>query len=163
MFRCGLIPQPILQTIATETKLVAHTSHTTALLQPRSFTHRFNTLRWFGLRTSTVWTSNHTNYDVRDKIIYPFPNFNGRSRWSLEMNMWFHLTLDWACGYLSMPGFKLIRVSLRVPCWLTTVFKRDYSQTYISVWTHKRHIIFCHQRQPVGCILLEFCRKYTIL
>ena len=31
--------------------------------------------------------SNDIHYKVRDEINYPFPNFNGWSRWSLEMDM----------------------------------------------------------------------------
>ena len=38
-------------------------------------------------------------------------------RWSLEKDKWFHPTLYWACGYLSMLGLRLIHISKRGPWW----------------------------------------------
>ena len=65
-----------------------------------------------------VWISNHMPNKVWDKIIYPFPNFNGCTVkvWEWISNFIPQFIKD----YLSLLGFKLIHVSKRVPWWYIT-------------------------------------------
>ena len=44
-----------------------------------------------------------------DKITYLFPNFNGRSRWSLGTDKQFHRTLYNGYNYLWILGLKLVQ------------------------------------------------------
>ena len=44
-----------------------------------------------------------------DEIIYPFPHFNGCSRWSVGMDKQFDLTLRWAHDNFIL-GIELIQI-----------------------------------------------------
>ena len=46
-------------------------------------------------------------------MIYPFLNLNSAAVeiWEWISNFILQFTLYWTCGYLSLPGFKLIDVS----------------------------------------------------
>ena len=44
---------------------------------------------------------------IRDKTV-SIPKLQWLHRWSSGMDKWFHPTLYWVCGYLSMLGLKLI-------------------------------------------------------
>ena len=67
-----------------------------------------------------VWISNHTPNKVWDKIIHPFPNFNGCTVkvWEWISNVIPQFIKD----YLSLLGFKLIHVSKRGP-WRYIIFQ----------------------------------------
>ena len=64
----------------------------------------------------SAWISNYIHYDMWDEITYPFPNSNGAT---VEVWEWisYFIPLQWACGYLSMLGLKLIRVSKSTHWW----------------------------------------------
>ena len=86
----------------------------------------------------------------------PIPKRQQCNHWSLGMDKRFHLTLYWACDYLSMLGFRLIHVN-----------KRDYSTSkdYTSVTSHgclevKANCLFTNTLKcpcwwgVLGCFLL---------
>ena len=52
-------------------------------------------------------------------------------RWYLGVDEQFHITLQWACNYLSMPGVMLFLIGKRGPRWTgphTTIENRSWDQ-----------------------------------
>ena len=93
---------------------------------------------WHGLTLILGWVSNHIHYKVSYEIIYPFPNFQQRRRWSLGMDKFFYPTLCWSCNYLSILGLYFIYVSKR---YARVLFKY---KKHLSRWLASL-IGYCHE------------------
>ena len=114
-----------------------------------------------------------------NEITYPFLKFKRSSRWSLEMDKWFHPTLYWKCDYLSMLGSNLNHVSKSGPSYLRMVINASDSggrngNTYFTQgwvqqsWLEQRksHIYIqpCHKKSCRNYINMAFwilCRGLT--
>ena len=84
---------------------------------------------------------------------YSIPNLQRYNRWSLGIDKQFHLTLYWACYYLSMMGLKLNHVSKTA----LDVWAEYFIGQSIALWTTDLVTIkipnYFHQRISINHLL----------
>ena len=79
-----------------------------------------------------AWIINHTNYDVWDKIAYPFPNFNGVTVWVWKFNF--------------IPRFPVVNYPCRDQSWSVLVIGAPgIAILFGALLPDPWDIIKCHQ------------------
>ena len=81
-----------------------------------------------GLTLIPAWIRNNTNWNVWDKITYPFPNFKGCNHWSLGLDMEFNPTIY---GDPTLYGWLLIHAEIQI-MYNHTFVKRCIYITFIQ-------------------------------